>query len=112
MFSNPKFSKLTEHYLSHMIKLLNILHYVLEDVIPSQLQSKPVLSNLSASSPIKRRKSDLDKKVLSPSKTPEKEDKEKKDSLKPNTIGSFVHLPHYIKIYDIMRQAYTNYKVH
>ncbi|XP_063922689.1 huntingtin isoform X2 [Zophobas morio] len=111
MFSNPKFSKLTEHYLSHMIKLLNILHYVLEDVIPSQLQSKPVLSNLSASSPIKRRKSDLDKKVLSPSKTPEKEDKEKKDSLKPNTIGSFVHLPHYIKIYDIMRQAYTNYKV-
>jgi huntingtin len=93
------------------MKLLNILHYVLDDMIPTQPQSKPVLANLSTSSPIKRRKSDLDKKILSPIKTPERDDKDKKDNTRPNTIGTFVHLPHYLRIYDILRQAYTNYKV-
>ncbi|XP_008191527.2 huntingtin [Tribolium castaneum] len=106
MFSSPKFSKLSDHFLSHLVKLLNIFHYVLDDVTPSQLQSKPVLPNLSTASPIKRRKSDLEKKVLSPSKTPEKEDKDKKDSK-----GAFLHLPHYMKFYEILRQAYTNYKI-
>lgn len=105
MFSYPKFSKLSEHYLSHLVKVLNILHYVLDDVTPSPLQSKPVLPNLTTASPIKRRKSDLEKKVLSPNKTLEKDDK------KESKIGSFFHLPHYLKFYEILRQAYTNYKV-
>lgn len=108
MFSDDKFSKLTEHYLGHMMKLLNILHFILDESFPpNHLQSKPVLPNLVSSSPIKRRKSDLDKRILSPMKIQEKEDKDNK----PNTISSFVHLPHYMKIYEILRAAYTNYKV-
>ncbi|RZC38340.1 huntingtin-like [Asbolus verrucosus] len=110
IFCNSKFSKLTEHYLTHLVKLLNIFHYVLDEISPSQSQSKPVLSNLSTSSPIKRRKSDLDKSVLSPSKSLEKEEKDKKEN-KPNAMGSFAHLPHYMKIYEVLRSAYTNYKI-
>lgn len=42
----------------------------------------------------------------------EKDDKEKKlDSSKFTAMGYFANLAHYMKLYEILRMAYSNYKV-
>lgn len=116
MFLNESLSQISEQYLTHAVKMLNIFHHVLNDMVPTvQSQPKNVLSNLPAPgnlSPMKRRKSDLDKKLLVTIKT-EKDDKnEKKDGSKPNsTMTSFSCSTRYLRIFDILKTAFVNYKV-
>lgn len=116
IFTDKSLCELCEALLTHVMKLLNIFHHVLDEIVPVLPQSKPVLANLpaaSALSPIKRRKSDVEKgKLVSPGKlveTPEKG--EKRDSVKTSALGYFANAPHYMKIYDLLKSAYTNYKV-
>lgn len=116
MFSNESFAQISEICLTHSVKMLNIFHHVLNDMVPTiPIQPKTVLSNLPAPvnlSPIKRRKSDLDKKILMALKV-EKEDKnEKKDISKPNsTIMSITCSSRYMRIFEILKTAFINYKV-
>lgn len=114
MFTDRNLSNVAETFLTHIVKLLNIFSHVMEDIIPTPPQVK-ALSNLPSASnlsPLKRRKSDLgDKaKVLSPVKSPEKDDKGEKKDVK-NSLGNFVNIPHYMKIYELIKVAYNNYKV-
>lgn len=117
IFSDKTLIELSEALLCHVMKLLNIFHHVLDEIIPALPQSKPVLPALptaSSLSPIKRRKSDLDKsKLVSPGKLVESSDKSDKkgDGIKTNTMGYFANVPHYMKIYDLLKSAYSNYKV-
>lgn len=116
MFLNESLCQISEQYLTHAVKMLNIFHHVLNDMVPTvQSQPKNVLSNLPAPgnlSPMKRRKSDLDKKLLVTIKT-EKDDKnEKKDGPKMNsTMTSFSCSTRYLRIFDILKTAFVNYKV-
>lgn len=117
VFTDKSLGELCEALLMHVMKLLNIFHHVLDELTPVLPQSKPVLGNLPAASslsPIKRRKSDVEKgnKLVSPGKlveTPEKG--EKKDAVKASALGYFANVPHYMKIYELLKSAYTNYKV-
>lgn len=112
MLCNKPFSDLSEQYLCHLLKLLNILHHVVNELTPMPIQSKPVLQNLPSASnlsPIKRRKSDLEKRIMSPGKLID-EKSEKKD-IRQASLGTFVHCPHYMKLYEISRSSFTNYKV-
>lgn len=116
MFLNESFSQISEQYLTHAVKLLNIFHHVLNDMVPTvQTQPKTVLSNLPAPgslSPMKRRKSDLDKKLLVAIKTEKDDRNEKKDGPKPNSsLTSFSCSTRYLRIFDILKTAFVNYKV-
>lgn len=117
MFSDKHFAHLSESFLNHVVKLLNVFHHVLDELAPALPQNKPVLGGLptaSSLSPIKRKKSDLDKsKIISPGKLTEKDEKTErmKEIAKANAMGYFCNLPHYMKIYETLRTAYTNYKV-
>lgn len=114
MFTNNTFCEISEQYLTHVVKLLNIFHHVLSEIVPVHPQSKAVLPNLPTAtnlSPLKRRKSDLDKKVLLSGKSEKDEKTEKKETSKLNSAGNFVTHPHYMKIYDVLRSSFMNYKV-
>lgn len=50
-------------------------------------------------------------KIISPLKTPEKDDKGEKRDAKFNCMGHFASIPHYMKIYELLKIAYNNYKV-
>lgn len=116
MFLSETFSQISEQCLTHAVKMLNVFHHVLNDLVPAnQFQPKNVLSNLPTPgnlSPMKRRKSDLDKKILMTLKT-EKEDRtEKKDGARPNSVLiNFSCCTRYIRIFDILKTAFVNYKV-
>lgn len=112
MFSNNVFAEISEEFLNHTIKLLCIFHHILNDLTPVHPQAKPVLPNLPNTanlSPLKRRKSDLDKKTLS-LKLEKAEQNEKKD-IKINYLGIFVQSGHYMKIFETVKASFVNYKV-
>lgn len=117
IFTDKILSELSEALLSHIMKLLNIFHHVLDEITPVLPQSKPVLANLptaSTLSPIKRKKSDLDKsKIASAGKLIDIQEKgEKKEGVRTTSaMGYFANTPHYMKIYELLKSAYTNYKV-
>ncbi|XP_022909585.2 huntingtin [Onthophagus taurus] len=115
MFNDKSLRELSETFLTHIIKLLNVFMHVIEEITPQIIVPKPVLPNLppaSTLSPLKRRKSDLDKKLLTSVKTDKDEKIEKKpENVKNISMGYFANLPHYMKIYDILRMAYLNYKI-
>lgn len=118
MFSDRLLADLSECFLNHVLKFLNIFHHILDELVPVLPQSKPVLPNLPAASslsPIKRKKSDLDKsKLVSPGKLSDKNEKQEKksDQIRTSAAGYFANIPHYMKLYELLRMAYTNYKVH
>lgn len=111
MFANENFIDLSEQFLCHIVKLLNIFHHVLNDFLPVHPQAKAALPNLPLSSPLKRRKSDLDKRSLVATKTDKDEKIDKRDGIKTVTMGTFSTSSHYLKIFDILKSAFINYKV-
>ncbi|KAJ8928271.1 hypothetical protein NQ314_019222 [Rhamnusium bicolor] len=115
MFSNSAFCDISEQYTVHIVKLLNVFHHILNETMPIHPQSKAVLPTIPTTSnlsPIKRRKSDLDKKVLLSSGKLDKEEKsEKREGIKFNSVGMFVCSPHYMKIFDVLKSSFTNYKI-
>lgn len=118
MFTDKHLTAVTEQFFNHVLKLLNIFCHVIDEITPVQPQNKPVLPNLPAAaalSPIKRRKSDLGErtKVMSPAKSSEKEEKAEKkaDIMRSNFMGYFAGSLHYLKIYELLKTSYSNYKV-
>lgn len=102
MFGDKELSRCSEQLLNHVLKLLNVLCHIIDETpLVQQNKHPPGPTTLS---PLKRRKSDLGEKF--------KESKDdKSDAAKTHLIGYFANSPHYVKIYDILRTAYTNYKV-
>nr|CAD7458552.1 unnamed protein product [Timema tahoe] len=113
MFQDRQLSVLSEHLLGHVLRLLSIFVHVLEDAHPVLPSTKiPVPPSLS---PIKRKgRMDItETRGMSPVKIGvDKEDKmEEKKSGRGVPLGLFANLPHYVKIHDMVKSAYTNYKI-
>nr|CAH7759250.1 unnamed protein product [Callosobruchus chinensis] len=115
MFSSESFGNLSEAYLSHIVKLLNIFGHVVNELTPVPPQSKTMLSATAAASnlsPVKRRKSDLDKRMLTALRQDKEDRSERRDSLKGGTtLGSFVMSSHYMRIFEGLKGAFMNYKM-
>ncbi|XP_076265784.1 huntingtin isoform X2 [Rhynchophorus ferrugineus] len=112
MIPGSSIKPLSEQYLLHTVKLLNIFHNVINDLVPIVPQSKTVLPHLPSTgtlSPIKRRKSDERKIPIAPGKIV-MEREEKKEYIKSALVGFFGGSQHYMKIFDILRGAFINYK--
>ncbi|XP_050315238.1 huntingtin-like [Anthonomus grandis grandis] len=113
--SNEALKSLSEKYLLHAMRLLNIFHHVINDLMPTPPQSKTVLPHLPTTgtlSPIKRRKSDEKKLPLSGGKVlPDKDEKLEKKEVKITNFGCFASSQHYMKIFETLRSAFVNYKI-
>ncbi|XP_032690213.1 huntingtin isoform X2 [Odontomachus brunneus] len=95
-----------ELLLTHIIRVLHIFVYVIDEVQLTQTSAKPVLPSLSSA------------QTLSPKRKiiPEQKSKEKPDKIGglkggKDQMGIFVGIPHYMKIYDILKAAHANYLV-
>uniref|UniRef100_A0A3B4WED9 Huntingtin n=1 Tax=Seriola lalandi dorsalis TaxID=1841481 RepID=A0A3B4WED9_SERLL len=113
-----------EQLFSHLLKVLNICAHVLDDTPPGPAvkATLPSLSNTPSLSPIRRK--GKEKEAVEPSAAPMSPKKSNEvntgrpaDSTgsaalnKSTTLGSFYHLPPYLKLYDVLKATHANYKV-
>uniref|UniRef100_A0A7N5ZX54 Huntingtin n=1 Tax=Anabas testudineus TaxID=64144 RepID=A0A7N5ZX54_ANATE len=111
---------MVEQLFSHLLKVLNICAHVLDDTPPGPAvkASLPSLSNTPSLSPIRRkgREKDAAEPSAAPM-SPKKNNEVNTDSTsstavnKSTTLGSFYHLPPYLKLYDVLKATHANYKV-
>lgn len=95
-----------ELLLTHIMRVLNIFVHIIDEVQLAQVSVKSVLPSLSAA------------QTLSPKKkiVPEQKSKEKAErigGLKSGKaqMGMFIGMPHYTKLYNILKAAHANYLV-
>ncbi|XP_054599920.2 huntingtin isoform X3 [Nothobranchius furzeri] len=115
---------MVEQLFSHLLKVLNICAHVLEDTPPGPAAKAalPSLSNTPSLSPIRRK--GKEKEAAEPSTTPLSPKKSSEVNAgrltdgsgsaavnKSTTLGSFYHLPPYLKLYDVLKATHANYKV-
>ncbi|KAL1023919.1 hypothetical protein UPYG_G00048960 [Umbra pygmaea] len=113
---------LVEQLFSHLLKILNICAHVLDDMPPGPVvkASLPSLANTASLSPIRRKGKEVaetNTAPLSPKKVNDTNTGRPADSssstanIKSSTLGSFYHLPTYLKLYHILKATHANYKV-
>ncbi|XP_053357677.1 huntingtin isoform X2 [Clarias gariepinus] len=115
---------MAEQLFSHLLKVLNICAHVLEDTSPGPAvkASLPSLTNTPSLSPIRRKGKEKD--ATEPSNTPMSPKKggeanagraadntSTAPASKSTSVGSFYHLPPYLKLYDVLKATHANYKV-
>ncbi|EFN76960.1 Huntingtin [Harpegnathos saltator] len=94
-----------ELLLTHITRVLHIFVYVIDEV-QMQASVKPVLSSLSSAQTLSPKK-----KIMSEQKSKEKAEKIGGLKSGKDQMGTFVGIPHYMKIYDILKAAHANYLV-
>ncbi|KAM4585009.1 huntingtin isoform 1-T1 [Odontesthes bonariensis] len=115
---------MVDQLFSHLLKILNICAHVLDDTPPGPAAKAalPSLSNTPSLSPIRRKgkekeASEPNAAPMSPKKSNEANTGRPADSTgltavnKSSTLGSFYHLPPYLKLYDVLKATHANYKV-
>uniref|UniRef100_A0A671NZB9 Huntingtin-like n=1 Tax=Sinocyclocheilus anshuiensis TaxID=1608454 RepID=A0A671NZB9_9TELE len=108
---------MVEQLFSHLLKILNICAHVLDDTPPGPAvkATLPSLGNTPSLSPIRRK--GKEKEMIEPGTTPMSPKKGGEANTatpavnKSTTLGSFYHLPPYLKLYDALRATHANYKV-
>uniref|UniRef100_A0A8C1HJR8 Huntingtin n=1 Tax=Cyprinus carpio carpio TaxID=630221 RepID=A0A8C1HJR8_CYPCA len=106
---------MVEQLFSHLLKILNICAHVLDDTPPGPAATLPSLGNTPSLSPIRRK--GKEKEMTEPSTTPMSPKKGGEANTatpavnKSTNLGSFYHLPPYLKLYDALRATHANYKV-
>ncbi|XP_062852378.1 huntingtin isoform X2 [Trichomycterus rosablanca] len=113
-----------EQLFSHLLRILNICSHVLDDTSPGPAvkATLPSLSNTPSLSPIRRKGKEKDTSEpsttpMSPKKGGEPNAGRPTDSTsaapasKSTSVGSFYHLPPYLKLYDVLKATHANYKV-
>ncbi|XP_068177228.1 huntingtin isoform X2 [Antennarius striatus] len=113
-----------EQLFSHLLKVLNICAHVLDDSPPGPAvkATLPSLGNTPSLSPIRRKGKEKDAAEpsaapMSPKKGNDANTGRPIDSTgstavnKSTTVGSFYHLPPYLKLYDVLKATHANYKV-
>ncbi|CAK6962936.1 huntingtin isoform X10 [Scomber scombrus] len=113
-----------EQLFSHLLKILNICAHVLDDTPPGPAAKAtlPSLTNTPSLSPIRRKGKEKD--VAEPSAAPMSPKKSNEVNTgrpadgtgsaavnKSTTLGSFYHLPPYLKLYDVLKATHANFKV-
>ncbi|XP_056410998.1 huntingtin isoform X2 [Hyla sarda] len=107
----------------HLLKAINICSHVIDDVTPGPVvkATLPSLTNPPSLSPIRRKgkeKESVEQTAvpLSPKKSTDPTPASRQtDASGPaqasKSVGSFYHLPSYLKLYDVLKATYANYKV-
>ncbi|XP_070540509.1 huntingtin-like isoform X2 [Ptychodera flava] len=134
-FQDKSLVPLADQLLQHLARLLNVCAHVIEGTQPGPPKIQPSLPSLptgTSLSPIKKKTKGKEKEVpeqtsaptLSPAKTlPSKDsaklgekhdgaEKDSKDIKSSKTqLGAFFHLPQYMRLYEVLKGAHSNYKI-
>lgn len=94
-----------ELLLTHITRVLNIFVHVVDEIQLIQASTKPVFSSLSSTQTLSPKK-----KIVSEQKSKEKGEKISLRIGKEH-MGTFIGVPHYMRIYDILKAAHSNYLV-
>uniref|UniRef100_A0A8C0WEM3 Huntingtin n=1 Tax=Castor canadensis TaxID=51338 RepID=A0A8C0WEM3_CASCN len=114
-----------EQLFSHLLKVINICAHVLDDVAPGPAikAALPSLTNPPSLSPIRRKGKEKEpgeqaSAPLSPKKGGEASAASRQSDTsgpvtasKSSSLGSFYHLPSYLKLHDVLKATHANYKV-
>ncbi|NXE74418.1 HD protein, partial [Cochlearius cochlearius] len=116
---------LVEQLFSHLLKVINICAHVMDDVAPGPAvkAALPSLTNPPSLSPIRRKGKERESVEqtsvpMSPKKGGETSPAPRQTDTtgpvptsKSSSVGSFYHLPSYLKLYDVLKATHANYKV-
>ncbi|NXM50968.1 HD protein, partial [Gymnorhina tibicen] len=116
---------LVEQLFSHLLKVINICAHVMDDVAPGPAvkAALPSLTNPPSLSPIRRKGKERESVEqasvpMSPKKSGEASPASRQadatgpvPTSKSSSVGSFYHLPSYLKLYDVLKATHANYKV-
>ncbi|KGL97663.1 Huntingtin, partial [Charadrius vociferus] len=116
---------LVEQLFSHLLKVINICAHVMDDVAPGPAvkAALPSLTNPPSLSPIRRKGKERESVEqasvpMSPKKGGETSPATRQTDAtgpvptsKSSSVGSFYHLPSYLKLYDVLKATHANYKV-
>ncbi|XP_050193920.1 huntingtin isoform X3 [Myiozetetes cayanensis] len=116
---------LVEQLFSHLLKVINICAHVMDDVAPGPAvkAALPSLTNPPSLSPIRRKGKERESVEqasvpMSPKKGGEASPAPRQTDAtgpvptsKSSSVGSFYHLPSYLKLYDVLKATHANYKV-
>ncbi|XP_033756060.1 huntingtin-like [Pecten maximus] len=116
---------LIEQFLTHIARLLNACCHVIDEQLPGPPQIKPSLPSLPTApslSPIKRKaKGEKDggstpgtpgsSEKSTPKQQKDKDKEPEKERNKKDGLGTFYSLPQYMKLYEVLRGAYSTYKI-
>ncbi|KFV49240.1 Huntingtin, partial [Tyto alba] len=115
---------LVEQLFSHLLKVINICAHVMDDVAPGPAvkAALPSLTNPPSLSPIRRKGKERESVEqasvpMSPKKGETSPATRQTDATGPvptsksSSVGSFYHLPSYLKLYDVLKATHANYKV-
>ncbi|NXP17333.1 HD protein, partial [Scytalopus superciliaris] len=116
---------LVEQLFSHLLKVINICAHVMDDVAPGPAvkAALPSLTNPPSLSPIRRKGKEREpveqaSVPMSPKKGGEASPATRQSDApgpvptsKSSSVGSFYHLPSYLKLYDVLKATHANYKV-
>uniref|UniRef100_A0A8C9TDV1 Huntingtin n=1 Tax=Scleropages formosus TaxID=113540 RepID=A0A8C9TDV1_SCLFO len=114
---------MAEQLFSHLLKILNICAHVVDDVAPGPAikATLPSLATTPSLSPIRRKSKE--KEPVEPSTAPMSPKKGSEGTSRPTestatttvnkstSLGSFCHLPPYLKLYEVLKATHANYKV-
>uniref|UniRef100_A0A803WEB9 Huntingtin n=1 Tax=Ficedula albicollis TaxID=59894 RepID=A0A803WEB9_FICAL len=115
---------LVEQLFSHLLKVINICAHVMDDVAPGPAvkAALPSLTNPPSLSPIRRKGKEREpveqaSVPMSPKKSGEASPASRQTDAtgpvptsKSSSVGSFYHLPSYLKLYDVLKATHANYK--
>lgn len=116
---------MVEQLFSHLLKVINICAHVLDDVTPGPAikAALPSLTNPPSLSPIRRKGKEKEpgeqaSTPMSPKKGGEASTASRQSDTsgpvtasKSSSLGSFYHLPSYLKLHDVLKATHANYKV-
>ncbi|XP_064193966.1 huntingtin-like [Anguilla rostrata] len=114
---------MAEQLFSHLLKAVNVCAHVLDEAAPGPAAKAtlPSLSNTPSLSPIRRKSKEKEPPEpagapMSPKRSGESNPGRAADTagnatLKSTTLGSFYHLPPYLKLYEVLKATHANYKV-
>ncbi|KAM7156171.1 huntingtin isoform 1-T1 [Molossus nigricans] len=116
---------MVEQLFSHLLKVINICAHVLDEVAPGPTvkAALPSLTNPPSLSPIRRKGKEKEPAEqasvpLSPRKGSDASSASRQSDAsgpvavnKSSSLGSFYHLPSYLKLHDVLKATHANYKV-
>uniref|UniRef100_UPI00358E7878 huntingtin isoform X3 n=1 Tax=Myxine glutinosa TaxID=7769 RepID=UPI00358E7878 len=124
----PTLVAMIEQLFVHMLRMLSICAHIIDDQTPGPplKPSLPTLPNAPSLSPMRKKgkeKESGETGVTSTVTSPKKATEQSSAGAKPTDVpagatsktaphlGTFHNLPPYIRLYDILKATYTNYKV-
>lgn len=105
LFKDKQMSQHLEQLLNHVIRVLNIFVHVIDEVQLQHPNAKSALPPLPSAQSLSPKR-----KLLPDQKSKEKDDKIPSSKFGREQMGLFTSFPHYMKLYDILKAANSNYK--